>query len=363
MSERTTSASWASGIVKALELEGLDCRAMFNQLGLDFAALDDPDARFTQDSMTRLWQLAVELSGNQAIGLNMARVVRPASFHVVGYALMSSRTLAEGFERLVRYQRIIAESSDLSFTLQPEGYVLVLTVHGDHLPPTRHSAEASLACALSLCSWLSGRVIQLRRVLIQGPQPLDVTPYKTAFHAPLVFGAEHDALVFERADMEAPLPTANEAMAILHDRFAGEYLARFSESRVTHRARQVLCRVLPQGEPKREMVAQALHLSQRTLQRRLQEEGTSFQTLLDDTRRELAEQYLAQPSMTLLETAYLLGFADPSNFFRAFRRWFDVTPGEYRARMGEGTAAPAPEPDAEAAVSDARMPAYTAPAP
>ncbi|MFF7061332.1 AraC family transcriptional regulator ligand-binding domain-containing protein [Pseudomonas sp. NPDC008258] len=353
MSERTTSASWASGIVKALELEGLDCRAMFKQLGLDFAALDDPDARFTQDSMTRLWQLAVELSGNEAIGLNMARVVRPASFHVVGYALMSSRTLAEGFERLVRFQRIIAESSDLSFILGPEGYSLILTVHGDHLPPTRHSAEASLACALALCKWLSGRPVQPRRVLVQGPQPKDIEPYKVAFHSPLVFGAPHDALVFERADMEAPLPTANEAMAVLHDRFAGEYLARFSESRVTHRVRQVLCRILPQGEPKRETLAQALHLSQRTLQRRLQEEGTSFQTLLDDTRRELAEQYLAQPGMTLLETAYLLGFADPSNFFRAFRRWFDSTPSEYRARIGAGTEG----------VSDARTPAYTAPAP
>ncbi|MBM3108902.1 AraC family transcriptional regulator [Pseudomonas sp. V1] len=363
MSERTTSASWASGIVKALELEGLDCRAMFKQLGLDFAALDDPDARFTQDSMTRLWQMAVDLSGNQAIGLNMARVVRPASFHVVGYALMSSRTLAEGFERLVRFQRIIAESSDLSFRLEPDGYALILTVHGDHLPPTRHSAEASLACALSLCGWLSGRVIQPRRVLVQGPQPVDLTPYKMAFHAPLVFGAAHDALIFERADMEAPLPTANEAMAVLHDRFAGEYLARFSESRVTHRARQVLCRVLPQGEPKRETVAQALHLSQRTLQRRLQDEGTSFQTLLDDTRRELAEQYLAQPNMTLLETAYLLGFADPSNFFRAFRRWFDVTPGEYRTQIAQRTgAAPAPD-EGEALVSDARTPAYTAPTP
>ena len=119
--------------------------------------------------------------------------------------------------------------------------------------------------------------------------------------------------------------------------------------RDSHKARQVLCRLLPQGEPKREMVAQTLHLSQRTLQRRLQEEGTSFQALLDDTRRELAEQYLAQPRMTLLEIAYLLGFADPSNFFRAFRRWFDATPGEYRARL---QAAPAP-------VNDARMPEYT----
>ena len=338
------------GIVKTLEMDGLDCQALFNQLGLDYSALDDPDARFSQDSMTRLWQRAVEVSGNPAIGLNMGKFVRPASFHVAGYALMSSRTLAEGFMRLVRYQRIIAESADLSFRLLPEGYALILTVHGDHLPPTRQSAEASLACALALCSWLRGQTLQPRKVLIQGGVPVDIEPYRQAFRAPLVFNAPYDALIFERADMEAPLRTANEAMALLHDRFAGEYLARFSEGRVTHKARQVLCRLLPQGEPKREVIAQALHLSQRTLQRRLQEEGTSFQVLLDDTRRELAEQYLGQPRMTLLEIAYLLGFADPSNFFRAFRRWFEVTPGEYRSRLVENASA----------LNAARTPEYTA---
>ncbi len=330
--ERTTSSSWAMGIVKSLEMDGLDCQALFKELGLVYADLENPDARFPQDSMTRLWQRAVALSGNPAVGLNMARVVRPASFSVAGYALMSSRTLKEGFERLVKYQRIISDSADLSFKLLPDGYALILTVHGDLLPPTRQSAEASLAVALAFCGWLSGRPLHPRQVMIQGHQPDNVEPYKNVFHAPLSFNAPYDALVFERSDMEAPLPTADEAMAKLHDRFAGEFLARFSGNRVTHQARQVVCRLLPQGEPKREVVAQSLHLSQRTLQRRLQEEGTSFQTLLDDTRRELAQQYLAQPQMTLLEIAYLLGFADPSNFFRAFRRWFDETPGEYRIR-------------------------------
>jgi len=333
MSERTTSSSWALGIVQALEMGGVDCRRLFPELGLDYAALDDPDARFPQDGMTRLWERAVELSGNPAIGLNMAKVVRPASFHVVGYALMSSRTLKEGFARLVRYQRIIAEGADLSFRPVPEGYALILAIHGDRLPPARQSAEASLAYALAFCRWMTGKPLRPREIRFQGAAPADLEPYRQVFQAPLRFNAAHYALLFERADMETPLPTANASLAQLHDRFAGEYLARFAESRVTHLARQVLCRLLPQGEPKREVVAQALHLSQRTLQRRLQEEGTSFQQLLDDTRRELAEQYLAQPNLTLLETAYLLGFADPSNFFRAFRRWFDATPGEYRARL------------------------------
>lgn len=334
MSERTTSSNWALAIVQALELGGVDCVSLFAELGMDYVALSDPDARFPQDAMTRLWQRAVALSGNPAIGLNMAQVVRPASFHVVGYALMSSRNLRDGFTRLVRYQRIIGEGADLNFLPQPDGYALTLAIHGDRLPPARQSAEASLAYCLAFCRWMTSKPMRPREIRFQGPPPEDLVPYQQVFQAPLKFNAEHYGLIFDRADLEAPLPSANEALAQLHDRFAGEYLARFSGTRVTHQARQVLCRLLPQGEPRREVVAQALHLSQRTLQRRLQEEGTSYQQLLDDTRRELAEQYLAQVSLTLLEIAYLLGFADPSNFFRAFRRWFGETPGEYRARLG-----------------------------
>lgn len=333
MSERTTSSSWASGIVAALELGGVDCRSLFAQLGLDYAALTDPDARFAQDAMTRLWHLAVQASGNPAIGLNMAKSLRPSSFNVVGYAVMSSRNLQEGFARLVRYQRIIGEGADLSFHPTAEGYEMLLAIHGDRLPSARQSAEASLAYSLAFCRWLTGKPLRPRQVSLMGPPPEDLEPYNEVFQCPLKFNAEHYALLFERADLDAPLPSANEALAQLHDRFAGDYLARFSGTRVTHQVRQVLCRLLPQGEPKRETVAQALLLSERTLQRRLQDEGTSYQHLLDDTRRELAGQYLGQANLTLLEISYLLGFSDPSNFFRAFRRWFDSTPGEYRARL------------------------------
>ncbi len=330
MTERTTSSSWAQGIVQALESSGLDCRALFAELGLDYAALQDPDARFAQDDMTRLWHRAVAVSGDPAVGLNMARQVRPAALNVVGYALMSSRNLKEGFARLVRYQRIIAEGADLDFQPCAQGYRLSLTIQGDRLPPAPQSAEGSLAGCLTFCRWLTGEALRPLEVCFQGPQPADLEPYRQLFQAPLRFGAPRYALLFREADVNTPLPTANEALAKLHDRFAGEYLSRFADSRVMHRARQILCRLLPQGEPRREAVAQALCLSERTLQRRLQEEGGSFQQLLDDTRRDLAEQYLAQPDLAPLEIAYLLGFADPSNFYRAFKRWFGVTPGEYR---------------------------------
>lgn len=333
MNERTTSSNWALGIVTALELGGVDCKAVFVELGLDYTGLTDPDARFPQDAMTRLWQRAVDISGNPAIGLNMASVVRPSSFHVVGYSLMSSRTLREGISRLVRYQRIIGEGSDINLRHTAAGYALTLRINGDRLEPAPQSPEAAMAYSLAFFRWLSGKSLTPLEVCFQHDAPLDLVPYQQTFQAPLRFAAKEYSMLFSREDLDAPLPTANEALAQLHDRFAGEYLARYGGGRVTHQARQVLCRLLPQGEPKRETVAQALLLSTRTLQRRLHEEGTSFQQLLDDSRRELAAQYLAKPDITLLEVAYLLGFADPSNFFRAFRRWFDCTPGEFRAAL------------------------------
>ncbi|MGE6660057.1 AraC family transcriptional regulator [Pseudomonas sp. NPDC077408] len=332
MTERTTSSSWTLSIVQALELDGLDCQDLFVKLGLDYSALNDPDARFAQDGMTRLWQCAVEITGNPAIGLNLAKVMRPGAMHVVGYALMSSSTLRDSFQRLVRYQRIIAEGADLQFGSTNRGALLTLTIHGDQLPPARQSADGSLASTLAFCRWLTGKPLVPIEVYFQGPPPADIEPYRAVFQAPLRFNAEYHGMLMRHVDMDIALPTANAELAQLHDRFAGDYLARLSDSRVTHQARQVICRLLPQGEPRRETVAQSLHLSERSLQRRLDEEGTSFQQLLDDTRRTLAEQYLARADLALLEVAYLLGFADPSNFFRAFKRWFAMTPGEYRAQ-------------------------------
>ncbi|KJZ49448.1 AraC family transcriptional regulator [Pseudomonas fluorescens] len=333
MSQRTTSSSWASTIVRSLEMGGVDCRSLFERLGMDYSALSDPEARFPQDCMTGLWHLAVEASGNPVIALNMAQVVRPSSFHVVGYALMSSRNLHEGISSLVRYQRIIGESADLSFHPTSDGYELTLAIHGDRLPSARESAEGSLAYILAFCRWLACRPLTPRLVSFSGPAPANLKPYCEVFQAPLKFNAEHYALLFDRTDLDAPLHSANEALAHLHERFAGEYLARFSDGQITHQVRQLLCRLLPQGEPKREVVAQTILMSERTLQRRLQAEGTGFHQLLDGTRRELASQYLVQPNLTLQEISYLLGFAAPSNFFRAFRRWFNTTPNEYRAGL------------------------------
>jgi AraC-like DNA-binding protein len=130
-----------------------------------------------------------------------------------------------------------------------------------------------------------------------------------------------------------PLCTSNAMLAEIHDRFAVERLQSLGSDRISLRARDVIIRKLPDGEPRREDVAGMLFMSERTLQRRFQDEGISFQRLLDETRKDLAQQYLRQPRLSLAQTAYLLGFSDQSNLHRACRRWFEMSPGQYRSRF------------------------------
>jgi AraC-like DNA-binding protein len=165
------------------------------------------------------------------------------------------------------------------------------------------------------------------------PAPADLAPYRAAFGGAVAFDAPRDSLLFARADMTAPLPTSNPVLAELHERYAGDYLRHFDHAQTSYRAREVIIRRLPDGEPRRDHIAGELCMSERTLQRRLEEEATSFIQLLDNTRRELAEQYLGRLHLSLGQAAFLLGFADQSSFFRACKRWFDVSPGQYRSQL------------------------------
>lgn len=149
-------------------------------------------------------------------------------------------------------------------------------------------------------------------------------------------------VVLSVADLTAPIPTHNPSLWALHERLVETELDQLGQTLASAKVRTKIVRVLHHGEPRREDIAARLHLTDRTLQRRLQAESVSYQQLLDDTRRELARQYLGDEHRSLAEVADLLGFADQSNLFRASKRWFGMPPGQYRtqALQAEPEAAP-----------------------
>lgn len=333
MSKRMTAAIWVKGMAEMLAAEGMDVRALLAAAGIDPAALEAPGARLQTEKISRAWELAAERSGNPAIGLAQHHVARPASFDVVGYTMMSCADLQGAFERLIRYLLILSDALTMTMSQEPAGWRLTFVLFGGDRPVPRQRVEFILVTVIGFCRWISGRAVYPLAAELPYPAPVDPAPYRAAFRCPVSFDAPRASLLFARADLTVPLPTSNPLLAELHDRFAGEYLKHFDHAQTSYRVREVIVRRLPDGGPRRDEVASELHMSERTLQRRLEEEATSFGQLLDDTRRELAEQYLGRLHLTLAQAAYLLGFADQSSFFRACKRWFDLSPGQYRSQL------------------------------
>jgi len=247
--------------------------------------------------------------------------------------MMSCNHLRAAFERLIRYLLILSDALTMTMSEEPAGCRVTFVLLGGERPVPRQRIEFIFVTVITFCGWISGRDVRPLAVDFVYPRPKDPTPHAAAFRCPVAFDAPSNSIIFARADMAAPLPTFNPTLAELHDRFAGDYLRHFDHAQTSYRAREVIIRKLPDGEPRRDEIASELRLSERTLQRRLQEEATSFIQLLDDTRRELAEQYLGRLQLSLAQAAYLLGFADQRSFFRACKRWFKVSPGQYRSRL------------------------------
>ena len=247
--------------------------------------------------------------------------------------MMSCADLRGAFERLIRYMLILSDALTMTMDEEAGGDRISFVLFGGDRPIPRQRIEFISITVITFCRWIIRRDIRPCAVEFAYPAPSDPAPYREAFLCPVSFNAPRHSILFARADMTAPLPTSNPLLAELHERFAGKYLRQFDHALTSYRVREVIVRRLPDGEPRRDEVAGELCMSERTLQRRLETEDTSFVQLLDDTRRELADQYLGRLNMSLAQAAYMLGFADQRGFFRACKRWFNVSPGQYRDQL------------------------------
>jgi AraC-like DNA-binding protein len=325
----TALGSWGLAIVAALRSRGVDAEALLAQVGLSLDALSDPSRRHPLEVTTRLWRLAVQATGDPAFGIEVARHATYPTFHALGFSLATSGTLREGLERIVRFFAIVTDAADVQ--LRAESGRLRMTVHlRPSADPADEAVDALLAATIRLCRTLCGRAFSPRAVELRRPPPVDPAPYARYFRVSVAFGAPLDSLTFDLAAAEMHLPTANAEIARANDAVAADYLARLRDARLAPRVRDAIMKQLPQGDPDPAVVAKRLGMSRRNMQRKLADEGTSFQGLLDDTRVGLARGYLDEGRYSVSEITYLLGFAGVSNFSRAFKRWTGESPRAYQ---------------------------------
>ncbi len=328
----TSLTSWSAAIKTCLDERGLDSQALFDQAGLDMALLADPRARYPLAATTKLWVLAVEATGDDAIGLNVARHVRQTTFHALGYAVMASATLAEAFERMVRYFRVVTDAGELSFEACAEGYRYRISPLKGTQQPADAALDAFMAVIMRSCRALAGREFAPIAVHFRRAAPSNCELYQRVFGVPVKFSQAQTEIIFDRAVVHAALPYGNAELARHNDEILTRLLAQQQRESVPARVQGLIAQRLKDGEPSPEAIAAELHLSLRQLQRKLKDENTSFRDILDATRRELALRYLDDAHYSISEITWLLGFGEASSFSRAFKRWQGVTPAVWRRR-------------------------------
>lgn len=333
------SASIGALVLDAAVAAGASATALEARTGFRLAWAADPDARIPLALETALWDEAAAVTGDEAFGVHAAERLRPGVLDVLDYVVRAAPTLRASLERLARYNRLVHDLATFRLVDVSSGLVRV-----EHSLPTagavqsRHAAEFTLASLVVVGAQIAGEPVPAHAVEFHHAEPGAAALAELVRVLGVVprFSRPVNAIELERALLDRPTPQADPALSRVLVRHAEALLrARPAPTeRTADRVRRLLAAALPEGEDERTLqaIAAKLHMSERSLQRRLADESVRFDVLVDEVRRDLAARYLADPKVAIAEIAYLLGYSEPSAFHRAFKRWTGSTPAEVRQR-------------------------------
>jgi AraC-like DNA-binding protein len=304
---------------------------LLRTVGLDREAIDDPTLRIPYADMIMLSEHAARMTKDAAFGLHVGEREKPQSYGVVGYSIMTSSTVEEALCSQARYLPVWTNVGN--FRLDVDGPVAHFQweYSAVPLPESRHDCEMSMATVTQFLRLLTCARWQPREVWFRHRKPKDTSEHARIFRAPVRFAMPTNALLFDRRLLSTPIRSANPHAHQVITAVATQMAARASGGPTFSQAVISLIRQrMNTGDLGLEAVSQHLAVSQRTLQRRLSEEATSYRKLIHQARQELARFLLSSLGATTVETAYALGFSDPSAFYHAFRDWFGTSPRAHR---------------------------------
>lgn len=325
----STLTSWALLIWNTLSEQGYDPITVFEPAGADPKKLIDGQARYGMGEMYLLWKHAVELTQNQDFGIDVAKHWGPTTFHALGFAWLASSSLLDGLKRLTRYAQLVNNSLHVDLISANGRYVLTLNTTQHHVSAHAAGLDAGLSVVICMCRQLMGGAF----VPVEVHMTRDFrAPGKLEAYASceILYNQDVGAIVFDAVSADRRLLTGNPVLAQGNEHVAAEYLNRIQKDDVVGAVRIEIAKHLPTGRVSEEYIAQLLHINLRTLQRRLKEDATNFRTVLNDTRQDIAMDYILNSKLSLTEIGYLLGFSDQANFTRAFKRWTGKSPSAYR---------------------------------
>lgn len=316
--------------------DGIDAGAMLSHVGIDPAGPWDPKQMIPAERYYDMLERIAAQIDVTTLPLHTGASMRLDEYGALGLAFKAATTLGASYGRVARYARLW--TSVVEYELRPveAGTLFILHRAGDRRLGMRLSNEATLASAVALARQVSPDPVIPVELRVQHAAPRSIAAHEAWFGCPVRFGSDLDAILFAHETLERP--------NILGDEGISRYLASHLDaelSEIVHapalvaQAKAAIAQALSEGTPRMSEIARTLGLGARSLQRRLSDHAVSFQSLTEETRRELAEGLLADDGHSLAEIAFLTGFSEQSAFTRAFKRWTGTTPASYRRGLDD----------------------------
>lgn len=330
MRERTIASHFARAALGGARRRGYDYSGLLQQLGISAELLDEPRARIAPEQFTGLLQGLWQALDDEYLGFAHGPS-KHGTFAMMCHALIHCRTLEKALDRGLLFYSLFPGTPRL--TLTREGEMVRLSLDDSQLwDPDHFFSECQLVVWHRLGSWLIGQRIRLEQACFSYPKPGHSAEYDLMFPCPLVFSAGQSSLLFHSRYLHMPLLQDERTLKHFLERSPADLLSRPDDGdSLSSQLRRLLSRDSARW-PDLEAVAAYLHISPQTLRRHLREEGSSFQELKDQLRRDIAIYHLSRADLSLQQIAEQLGFSEPSAFHRAFKKWTGLTPGAYRAQ-------------------------------
>jgi AraC-like DNA-binding protein len=320
-----------SNFLKMEEL-GVDPARVLQRAGLPQAFASHPRVLLSTEELFALWRAIGEVCSNPSIGLLLGMENRTERFHPIGLAALSSENFGAAINQMARYKQLTCPEEIVQEKDGEEWSIQFRWLLAEQVEP-----PALMECAFSWVLSIArhGTGTRLSPIRVEFIQPrAHIKHIERHFGCPAECGAPRNAIVFRATDAERPFVTRNaELLAMLAPQFEEELKLGNKDENFVERVRIAVQQKLTGRRPTIEDIADALHISSRTLQRRLQDEGSGFQRVLDKARHQLARHYLNNSVLELSEAAYLLGYEDGNSFVRAFRNWEGVPPARWREQQ------------------------------
>lgn len=296
---------------------------------IDQKLLQDPNARVSYRDTEKIWLALEQAAGDQCPAIRVTELVHPSYLGALGYAWLASSSLRTAFNRLERYIHMISEGINITLEEANDSFIVLLEqIPVEHDVVTR--AHSSMAIIVEMCRKNYGSTFTPEHIYFRHGEPACSSEYYGFFRCPISFGAADNRLLLPLEVIDQPLPGSNPMITEASDRIIVDYMARMKKSDIVTRVKAEILRQLPSGGLTDQSVAGGLHMSERSMQRALQEKQQTYKKLLTEVRQDLSLKYLRDNSLSLTEISFMLGFSEMSSFSRAFKQWTGQAPSSYR---------------------------------